>query len=77
MVERMRSSIDVESPKAFNASNPPPIDRPLIGLLSNPLVPPFKVDHHRSSSYLSSFNQGMRAMLILVFVFMLFNLTSI
>ena len=49
----------------------------LVGLLSNPLVPPFEVDHHRSSCCLSSFNQSMRAMLTLVFVFMLFNLTSI
>jgi hypothetical protein len=35
------------------------------------------VDHHRSSFCLYSFNQSMRAMLKIVFVFMLFNLTSI
>ena len=77
MVERRRSSIDVESPEAFNANNPPPIDGSLIGQLSNPPVPPLEVDHHRSSCCLCSFNQTMRAMLTLVFVFMLFNLTSI
>ena len=67
----------MESPEAFNASNPPSTDGSLVGLLSNLLVPPFEVDHHRSSCCLSSFNQSMRAMLTLVFVFMLFNLTSI
>ena len=77
MVEQTRSSIDVESLEAFSAGNPPLTDGPLISLVSNLPVPPFKVDHHRSSSYLSSFNKGMRAMLTLVFVFMLFNLTSI
>ena len=77
MAKRMKSSIDVESPEAFNAGNPPPTDGSLVGLLSNPLVPPFELDHHRSSCCLSSFNQSMRAMLTLVFVFMLFNLTSI
>ena len=67
MGEWTRSSIDVESPEAFNASNPPPIDESLIGLLSNPPVPPFEVDHYRSSCCLSSFNQSIRAMLTLVF----------
>ena len=61
----------------FNTDNPPLIDESLIGLLSNPPVPPFEVDHHCSSCCLSSFNQSMRAMLTLVFVFMLFNLTTI
>ena len=74
---QMRSSVDVESLEAFNVSNAPPTDRSLIVLLSNPLVPPLEVDHHRSSCCLSSFNQSMRAMLTIVFVFMLFNLTSI
>ena len=73
----MRSSVDVESPKAFNVGNPPSIDGSLIDLLSNPPIPPLEVDHHRSSCCLCSFNQSMRAMLTLVFVFMLLNLTSI
>ena len=77
MAERTRSSVDVESSEAFNTGNPPPKDGSLIGLLSNLPVPPFEVDHHRSSCCLSSFNQSMRGMLTLVFVFMLFNLTSI
>ena len=77
MAERTRSSVDVESLETFNADNPPPTDGSLVDLLSNPLVPPFEVDHHHSSCCLSSFNQSMRAMLTLVFVFMLFNLTSI
>jgi hypothetical protein len=77
MAERMRSFVDVESSEAINAGNPPLTDRSLVGLLSNPPVPPLEVYHHRSSCCLSSFNQSMRAMLTLVFVFMLFNLTSI
>ena len=77
MAGRTRLFVDVESPEAFNAVNPPPTDGSLVSLLSNLPVPPFEVDHHRSSCCLSSFNQSMRAMLTLVFVFMLFNLTSI
>ena len=77
MAERTRSSIDVESLEAFNTGNPSLTDGSLIGLLSNLPVPPFEVDHHRSSCCLPSFNQSMRAMLTLVFMFMLFNLTSI
>ena len=67
----------MESPEAFNADNPPPIDGSLVDLLSNLLVPPLEVDHHHSSCCLCSFNQSMRAMLTLVSVFMLFNLTNI
>ena len=38
---------DEEVPNAFHASNPPPIDGPLIGVVSHPPpVPPSKVDHH-------------------------------
>jgi hypothetical protein len=77
MAERMRSFVKVESLEAFNTGNPTPIDGSLVGLLSNPPVPHLKVDHHRSSCCLCSFNQSMRAMLTLVFVFMLFNLTSV
>ena len=77
MAEQTRSSIDVESLEAFNTGNPPLIDGSLIGLLSNPLVPSLKVDHHRASCCICSFNQSMRAVVTLVFVFMLFNLTSI
>ena len=39
MVEPMRSSIDVESPVAFYARNPPLIDGPFLGVFSHPLVP--------------------------------------
>jgi hypothetical protein len=42
MVERMRSSVNVESPEAFNAGNPLPIDGSLVGLLSNLPVPPLE-----------------------------------
>jgi hypothetical protein len=76
-VKGTRSSVDVESPEAINTGNPPLINGSLVGLLSNPPVPPLEVDHHRSSCCLSSFNQSMQAMLTLVFVFKLFNLTSI
>ena len=35
---------------AFHAGNPPLIDGPLIGVVSHPpLVPPSKVDHHRTA----------------------------
>ena len=77
MAERMRSSIDMESPEDFYVGNPPPTDGSLISMVTHPLVPPLEVDHHRCSCCLSSLNQIMRAMLTLVFVFMLFNLTSI
>jgi hypothetical protein len=77
MEERTRSFVDVESSETFNTGNPAPRDESLVSLLSNPLVPPLEVDHHRSSCCLSSFDQSMRAMLTLVLVFMLFNLTSI
>jgi hypothetical protein len=76
MTEQMGLSVDVESSEAFNVGNPPPTDRSLVGLLSNPPVPPLEVDHHRSSCCLSSFNHSTRAMLTIVFVF-IFNLTSI
>ena len=40
---------DGEAPNAFHAGNPPPIDGPLVGMVSHPpLVPPSKVDHHRT-----------------------------
>ena len=67
----------MESSEDFYASNPPLTDGSLIGVFSHPLVPPLEVNHHRRSCCLSSFNQSMRAMLTLVFEFMLFNLTSI
>ena len=35
---------------AFHAVNPPPTVRPLVGVVSHPpLVPPSKVDHHRTA----------------------------
>ena len=38
---------DGEAPDAFHAGNPPPIDGPLIGMVSHlPPVPRSKVDHH-------------------------------
>jgi hypothetical protein len=77
MAERMRSSVDVDFPKVFNVGNPPLTDGSLIGLLSNPPVPPFGGGYHRSLCCLSSFNKNMRAKLTLIFVFMLLNLTSI
>jgi len=40
---------DGEAPDAFHASNPPPTDEPLIGMVSNsPPVPPLKVDCNRT-----------------------------
>ena len=77
MAEPTRSSVDGEAPKAFHVGNPPPTDEPLVGMVSHLLVSPLEVDHHRSSCCLGSFNQSVRAMLTVVFVFMLFNLTSI
>jgi len=58
MAEPTRSSVDVEAPEAFHASNPPPTDGPLIGVVSHLPVPPFGGG---SSAYycpccLSSFN---------------------
>jgi hypothetical protein len=76
-VERTRSSIDVQSLEAFYTGNPPSTNGSLIGMVSHLLVPPLEVDHHRCSYYLSSFNQSVRAMRTLVFMFMLFNLLSI
>jgi hypothetical protein len=73
----MRSSIDMESLEDFYSGNPPPIEGSLIGVVSHPPVSPLAVDHHHCSCCLSSFNHSMRAMLTLVFVFMLFNLTGI
>ena len=36
-----------EAPDAFHDSNPPPIDGPIIGVVSDPPpVPPSKVDYH-------------------------------
>ena len=41
---------DGEASDAFHAGNPPPIDGPRIGVVSNPpLVPPLKVDHHQTA----------------------------
>ena len=50
---------DGEALDAFDTGNPPPIDRPLIGVVSDPPpVAPSKVDHHRTVVHvvLSSFN---------------------
>ena len=39
-----------EALDAFHTSNPPSTDGPLIGMVSHPpLVPPSKVDHHRTA----------------------------
>ena len=41
---------DGEAPDAFHTGNPPPIDGPLVGVVSYPPpVPPSKVDHHRTA----------------------------
>ena len=41
---------DGEALDAFHAGNPPPIDGPLVNVVSHPpLVPPSKVDHHRTA----------------------------
>ena len=41
---------DGEASDAFHTGNPPPIDGPLIGMVSHPpLVLPSKVDHHRTA----------------------------
>ena len=41
---------DGEASDAFHAGNPPPMDGPLIGVISDPpLVPPSKLDHHRTT----------------------------
>jgi len=40
---------DGEALDAFHTGNPPPTDGPLIDVVSHlPLVPPSKVDHHRT-----------------------------
>ena len=39
---------DGEAPDAFHTGNPPPIDGPLIGMVSHPPVPPLEVDHHHT-----------------------------
>ena len=49
MVEPTRSSVDGEAPEAFHTGNPPPINGPLIGVVSHPLVPPLEVDHHHTA----------------------------
>ena len=55
----MQDRGDGEALDAFHISNPPPIDGPLIGVVSDPPpVAPSKVDHHRTVVHvvLSSFN---------------------
>ena len=43
---------DGEALDAFHTGNPPPIDGPLVGMVSDPSpVPPSKVDHHRTAVY--------------------------
>jgi len=43
----MQDHGDREAPDAFHASNPPLIDEPLVGVVSDPPpVPPSKMDHH-------------------------------
>ena len=63
-----------ESPVAFSAGHPPPTDGPLIGVVSHPPpVPPNEVIFSCIAVHVVS----LQAMLTLVFVFMLLNLTSI
>ena len=41
---------DGEALDAFHASNPPPTEGPIVGVVSHPPpVPPSKVDHHRTA----------------------------
>ena len=49
MAEPTRSSVDGEVLEAFYAGNPPPIDGPLIDVVSYPPIPPLEVDHHRTA----------------------------
>jgi hypothetical protein len=53
MVEPMRLSIDGEATYAFHTGNPPPIDGPLVDVVSHPPVPPLEVDHHRRPAVLA------------------------
>ena len=48
---------DGEALDAFHASNPPPTDGPLVGVVSDPpLVPPSKVDHHHTAIHVIYLN---------------------